>query len=548
MTTDILFRGTQKIDLLFQDLKTLPKLTPISKIKKPIKLVTGDAPNLLVLNSQRKLDFYEKTQTNETIHHFDTPDEEIKDIVSGSKTFLILTRSGKVFSLAEGGMLYGSGYNRDDQLETGNKKDHQLPIFLFDKVDRVFGGVYSLSYHFTTTFNALFCSGDEVEINSGRYLQKQRREKFIKVPNWKASDIRDLKRGRSHALILTNEGKVFGCGVGDSNGLGSEYFPFVEIYMLANEYVTQIAVGRDHSLALTKKGEIYCWGLYKSEFPSDIIYESNYLDPFPTKVIVPNTFPISSATRFHCAYGITYIYNSFQDCLIDDFKNLFESKKYCDLILGSSENEIKCHKTLIQSRFYNIAIEKIQQTFIKNEFTKEEINIFLKWIYYEEKSTTADQIVKKILESLNLSSLLNEHSFEGNLLKLYKDEDSKDIFLFIKDDVENEKGEEKKEEKDGIPVHKIIILARSGLFREMFENISENEKKINKIQDYSGKSKESLEILIKYFYTNKIELTNDEDPQIICDDLEDAVEYYQLNENSNLPHELNKIKQQYNLN
>ncbi|KAJ6250059.1 hypothetical protein M0813_16431 [Anaeramoeba flamelloides] len=73
----------------------------------------------------------------------------------------------------------------------------------------------------------------------------------------------------------------------------------------------------------------------------------------------------------------------------------------------------------------------------------------------------------------------------------------------------------------------------------MFENITEESKSV---KDYSGKSIESIEILIKYFYTEKIELTADHDPLLIIEELEDSIEYYQLNENSNILSQLNEIK------
>ncbi|KAJ3436095.1 btk-binding protein-related [Anaeramoeba flamelloides] len=119
--------------------------------------------------------------------------------------------------------------------------------------------------------------------------------------------------------------------------------------------------------------------------------------------------------------------------------------------------------------------------------------------------------------------------YKPHLHDLFNDEDSKDFTLLIKNDEDEDEYEE-------IPVHKIILLTRSGLFREMFENITEESKSV---KDYSGKSIESIEILIKYFYTEKIELTADHDPLLIIEELEDSIEYYQLNENSNILIQLN---------
>ncbi|KAJ6235418.1 hypothetical protein M0813_28611 [Anaeramoeba flamelloides] len=74
----------------------------------------------------------------------------------------------------------------------------------------------------------------------------------------------------------------------------------------------------------------------------------------------------------------------------------------------------------------------------------------------------------------------------------------------------------------------------------MFDYVNEKDN-TNKVQDYTNKSIKSLKILIKYFYTNSIELTTNQDPKLIVDELSDAVEYYQLNDQCNLENELLKI-------
>ncbi|KAJ3442143.1 speckle-type poz protein [Anaeramoeba flamelloides] len=116
------------------------------------------------------------------------------------------------------------------------------------------------------------------------------------------------------------------------------------------------------------------------------------------------------------------------------------------------------------------------------------------------------------------------------------------------DDQEDDNDDEDKEGNyEEIPVHKFILLARSGLFRSMFDYVNEKEN-LNKAQDYTNKSIESLKILIKYFYTDSIELKTNQDPKFIVDELSDAVEYYQLNDQCNLESELLKIKKQFDLN
>ncbi|KAJ6236973.1 speckle-type poz protein [Anaeramoeba flamelloides] len=225
-------------------------------------------------------------------------------------------------------------------------------------------------------------------------------------------------------------------------------------------------------------------------------------------------------------------------------------KKFCDCEIGTLGNQIPVHKNLIECRT-KLTIDQIQNKLFGEEkpINKEQTLSFLKWIYSDEISD-----LEKLEQSFNLLELTYppsvDNTLEKDIAQLYKDDDSKDfkILVNIEDEEEdNEDEENKKENYEEIPVHKFILYTRSGLFRAMFDYVNEKEN-TNKIQDYTNKSIESLKILIKYFYTNSIELTTDQDPKLIVDELSDAVEYYQLNDQCNFELELNKIKKQFDLN
>ncbi|KAJ3433721.1 regulator of chromosome condensation [Anaeramoeba flamelloides] len=110
------------------------------------------------------------------------------------------------------------------------------------------------------------------------------------------------------------------------------------------------------------------------------------------------------------------------------------------------------------------------------------------------------------------------------------------------DDEEEEKKKKKQKEKEKkrknkyleIKVHKFILFTRSGLFRALFEFTENNIP--TQIKDYSEKSFKSLQILIKFLYTGKIQLDNEgyENLHLILEELKDAIEYFQLNEKSSL--------------
>ncbi|KAJ6230946.1 speckle-type poz protein [Anaeramoeba flamelloides] len=172
------------------------------------------------------------------------------------------------------------------------------------------------------------------------------------------------------------------------------------------------------------------------------------------------------------------------------------------------------------------------------------------WFFYQLfgiKRPDPDCLWVIYLEKLEQTFNLLELSFppsvgntlEKDIAQLYKENDSKDFKILVKiDDKEENKEEEDEEENyEEIRVQKFILLARSGFFRDMFDNVNEKEN-TNKIQDYTNKSIESLKILIKYLYTNSIEMTTNQDPELIVDELSDAVEFYQLNDQCNFESEL----------
>lgn len=74
--------------------------------------------------------------------------------------------------------------------------------------------------------------------------------------------------GRHHTLILTDDGEIFTCGVGEYGRLGtgssSDALIPLPIDSLGDVDIVQIAAGYDHSLALTSTGTILSWGRNQS--------------------------------------------------------------------------------------------------------------------------------------------------------------------------------------------------------------------------------------------------------------------------------------------
>ncbi|KAJ6245132.1 btb/poz domain-containing protein [Anaeramoeba flamelloides] len=500
---------------------------------------------------------------------FTIENEEIKDIQSGHSTYLILTKSGKVFSLS-GNCAYceiplsdpkSSTFEKIRPVPFFNKKENNrkvetfamagwsnyfvckdgrlgdgtsnraknLPVLIFENVTRVFGGVKGYGFFFTTKNNDLFAAGQNHRENLG-IGNSINQKSPVKVPNWKAEDILYLQTNECQSILITKEGKTYGCGLAGSNGFTQNKSTFTEIEELKNKKVVEYFGGKKMSLALTNENELFGWGFDSGNHPTDQYGNINIQKPH--KFNLPEIFQNNPSIKLKitCGTQCVYLYPSYNNCLIQDFQKLFESKIFCDSKLSLNENiQVPIHKIIVESRT-NLQISTIEDLLNKESFSKQEILLFLKWVYFDE--ITNVELLKRIFNSLNIS-YPPKNTFQKDLHDLFNDEDSKDYTLLIKNDDEDE------EEYEEIAVHKIVLLTRSGLFREMFENTTEESKSV---KDYSGKSIESIEILIKYFYTEKIELTADHDTLLVIEELEDSIEYYQLNENSNILNQLNEIK------
>ncbi|KAJ3436089.1 hypothetical protein M0812_18135 [Anaeramoeba flamelloides] len=534
--------------LIIQNENKCPRWTPLSKIKnanKVRKIVSGNNPNCLIWKGINNLEF---NQTKNKPKSFKIEKEEIKDIQSGYSTYLILTKSGKVFSLAQNcsycevplsdpesstfekirpvpffnnkennrkvetfamvgwsnyfvckdGKLFGNGCNSGRLGDGTSNQSKNLPVLIFENVTRVFGGVQGYGFFFTTKNNELYAAGENSYGCLGTGDSSEQKSP-VKVPNWKAEDILYLQTNDSYSILITKEGKTYGCGIVGYNGFTQDLSTFTEIEELKNKKVVEYFGGTRISLALTNENELFGWGFDSDNHPTDQYGNINIHKPH--KINLPKIFQNNPSIKLKITCGIhcVYLYPSYNNCLIQDFQKLFESKIFCDSKLSLNENiQVPIHKIIVESRT-NLQISTIEDLLNKESFSKQEILLFLKWIYMI-------YLMMKI---------------------------PKDFTLLIKNDDEDEVVYEE------IAVHKIILLTRSGLFREMFENTTEESKSV---KDYSGKSIESIEILIKYFYTEKIELTADHDIQLVTEELEDSIEYYQLNENSNILSQLNEIK------
>ncbi|KAJ6236984.1 hypothetical protein M0813_03391 [Anaeramoeba flamelloides] len=559
------------------------------------KIVSGGRPCFLVWKKPNKLEFYHEKGKKKRKYQL-PKNERIKDIASGCYTYQILTESGKVWSLAEqnqfnevplldadqstfeeirpvtffeekklfvnsivmgynsvyylcnGDQLYVSGSNDYGSLGLGqNREEEPMPVYVQDKVTKIFSGFSAMNFFFITSMaDLLYACGSNIygELGVGDKVEKYYTATAVK--NFKGSEILTVGACYSHSILITKKGQTFSCGQEKYNGNGVQKNIFTLIPQLKEKKAVQLATGFSQTLVLTDQNELYGWGVNIKRYE---LYPTKIFSNVPTKIILPSFFTnyLGSKDMIQIACGTLacFLYLDFKNTLSQDLGILYESKNFCDCEIGTLGSKIPVHKNLIECRT-KLTIDQIQnKLFGEKSINKEQTLSFVKWIYFDEISE-----IEKLEQTFNLLELTFppsvDNTLEKDIAQLYKDDDSKDFKILVKIDDEDKDNEDEEGNYEEIPVHKFILYARSGLFRAMFDYVNKKDN-TNKIQDYTNKSIESLEILIKYLYTNSIELTTNQDPKLIVDELSDAVEYYQLNDQCNLESELLKIKNQFDL-
>ncbi|KAJ6251500.1 btk-binding protein-related [Anaeramoeba flamelloides] len=502
-TDTVYFSAKKNIYDFLTDNSNLPNWSQLKECKDPVKVLSGNQRNALVFKKNNKLEMFQKTGTSKITYSF--PNEKIVDISAGYQTNCVLTNKGNVYSLAS--CHWVEHDNSEDSSE-----DFLIEVPVNDSEDCTYEKPLLVDFF---PKNGLFVK----KINQGSIAN------FFLCSNNQLYGSGYNKK----------DGNLYSCGVHEHNGHDGEKLIFTQIREFKDKKIIKISLGCAQTLAFTSENELYGWGLNKDEEPTNQFELSTNKWNNPRKIDLPSGFQILNSNNVDITSGlcINYIYNSHSSCIVEDFETFYNQGKFTDHLLF---DKYPVHKLLLELRT-NLNIKQVEKIFKeKASLIKEDIDVFLKWVYCDQINN--ETILQEMFNSLNLNfSQLN--TLEQDLLKFYKDEDSKDFNILVQ--LDDEEDDDEAGEAEELPVHKFILLARCGLFREMFHNINENDNEIKQIKDYSGKSIESLEIFIQYLYTNKIELTADDDPILIHEELSDVVEYYQLGSSSNFFSELNNI-------
>ncbi|KAJ6239270.1 hypothetical protein M0813_25152 [Anaeramoeba flamelloides] len=331
-------------------------------------------------------------------------------------------------------------------------------------------------------------------------------------------DISKIRLAYRYSAILTKYGKLYVTGEREKTGFEKNLTKFEQYPQFKNNntIIRDIDCGYEMFVVLTQDNEIWVKGLFGGSNSNN----SNTIRKIRLETNVTND--LSSYDRIKCSEKHLIFFLQSNSYLAQDLEKLLEEGYFSDCDIQS----IPAHKILIETRLGH-DFDEIKK-YLESNCKLKEIQDLLKWIYCGEMIN-----LKRIEEILNHFGIQNPQKtklLKNDLKKLLFDEETSDFTLVVKndeDDDENEDEEQEDEEDEELlPIHKFILAARSGLFLDMFQNLDQN---IQKVKDYSGKSLETMELLISFLYTDELPITADTDQEFIKEEFEDIVEYYQLN-------------------
>ncbi|KAJ6246727.1 hypothetical protein M0813_01977 [Anaeramoeba flamelloides] len=206
-----------------------------------------------------------------------------------------------------------------------------------------------------------------------------------------------------------------------------------------------------------------------------------------------------------------------------DFDQLFSNQQNCDYFITNKYNEkIGVHSSFVECRLGG-SIESYLKIF--QNYEKNHLNAYFSWLYSGILPKNDDEnagLIAEINNKLKINTLnkTGKNSLLSDLNTLFNDNNSKDFKLIV----------------NGKPIfiHKFILIARSHLFSSFFKNYP---KELAQLKDHSNSSFQSINILIKYLYTDNIDTNLNKNT---FNELANALEYYQLNTKSMLDYYLEK--------
>ncbi|KAJ6247045.1 e3 ubiquitin-protein ligase herc4-related [Anaeramoeba flamelloides] len=496
-------------------IKTFPE-----EVTKILEVVAGNHRRIVFLSSEGKLyetiqgKFHEKLQAIENL-------PPMKSIASGYFHFLALSNE-------ENPKAYGWGKNGDKQLGLSThfvEKPTLLEPLKKENIDQICCGGYC-SFFLNKTTNVLFGCGDNTQ--QGQLGKPEIKESYAMIQKLH-ENVANVFGGHSqHTLMMKTDGKLYGFGLNRVGQLGLGHlnntlkptqikleFPVEDISkikiafrltsILTNDGKLYILLVVNMFVILTQDNEIWVQGKFNGINSNN----TSVIRKIQTGTNLNND--LSTYNQIKCCYQNLIFFLQSNSYLSQDLENLLKNGSCSDCNI----QDIPVHKILIETRIGK-TFDLIKK-YLESNCKLNEIQDLLKWIYCDEMINS--KRTNEILNHFGIQNAQKTKLLTNDLKQLLFDEQTSDFKLVVKN-------EEDEDEEEELYIHKFILAARSGLFLNMFQNLEEN---LQKVKDYSGKSLETIELLISFLYTDELPITADTDQEFIKEEFEDIVEYYQLN-------------------
>ncbi|KAJ5068012.1 regulator of chromosome condensation [Anaeramoeba ignava] len=455
--------------------------------------------------------------------------EKVKKIfdpkIQKEKIIKVVCGVYQTYMLSENGNVYGYGRNSQHQFGLDKPSVCNSPVLIKSDVKNIFAGNYAYCLWMLMNNNKLFVSGFNRTFSLG--IGDIKDEVFNHpVENIPKGEIIKIITGFEQSIMLVkNNGKsqIYGCGDYAFNGLGLDTHQkfFAHIDSLQDEDIIDVDSGCFHTLVLTRSNKLFVFGINSSGQLGSNNYDSATK---PIQIHIPELVHELQYCRVSAGAFNSFLYFSSSSSLDLDLLNFLDNQEACDIQINTIDGKIGCHYLLLKHVIGENNISNLKQ--VLNQLNTQEAMNVLKYLYAK---IYLNEDLQEKLRKLEMTDFLFDVKFslKENFLKMRNDEESKDFI--IKSDSEN------------IKVHKLVLWARSELFRGMFLSVINDDS--NQVSDYSGLSLISLKILIDYLYLDEIEekyyqFINEN----VIEDLSKAMDYFQLNENEpNLETKVNKI-------
>ncbi|KAJ5074035.1 molting protein mlt-4 [Anaeramoeba ignava] len=235
---------------------------------------------------------------------------------------------------------------------------------------------------------------------------------------------------------------------------------------------------------------------------------------------------ISYYYGFNDHHNILKVFDSFQK----DFSNLLSRQELTDCTIQALDGSIPAHKLILQARISKDP-NVLDSFFLACRAKKvTEVLEFLEFVYTGridfENQTSFFQKLSNFCSDAKLDEKWIEEKkgmrgLRRDMWMLYCDDSSKDFAIIV--------------QENPIKCHRLILVARSNLFRGMFLSVNDDSNQVN---DFLGISYEAYLQLIQFIYFDQINEFSDQ----ITQELLEANRYYQLNPNSSLKIKLKQPK------